>query len=180
MSAARPRVLIPAAAIARRVHALAQACAARLAREPRPLAVVLLDGAAVFAADLLRACPALDWEVCYLRVSSYGAATSPQRPAQLQGALPALTGRRALLIDDILDTGLTLAAVRRALLAAGAAEVLTCVLLDKPARRHPEGLPRADLAGFAIPPCFVVGYGLDHAGRWRHLPYIGAAPTDPC
>jgi hypoxanthine phosphoribosyltransferase len=89
--------------------------------------------------------------------------------------VPDLHGRTVVLVDDILDTGLTLAAASNAARVAGAAGVFTCVLLDKPARRRPEGLPAADLVGFRIPDRFVVGYGLDHDGRWRQLPFIGVA-----
>ncbi|MCS6969430.1 MAG: phosphoribosyltransferase family protein [Planctomycetes bacterium] len=172
-----PQPLITAAQLARRVAALGAACAAQLAAEREPLALIILDGAAVFAADLLRHCPLPQLTVASLRVASYGQGTAPQGVPRVVGELPPLRGRTVLVIDDILDTGLTLACVQRALREAGAARLVTCVLLDKPARRHPAGLARADLVGFTIPPRFVVGYGLDHGGRWRHLPYLGALPA---
>ena len=76
-----------------------------------------------------------------------------------------------LLVDDILDTGRTMQAAK---LGLRNATVRTCVLLDKPTRRVPDGLQCADYIGFTIPDNFVVGYGLDHGGRFRHLPDICA------
>ena len=81
-----------------------------------------------------------------------------------------------LIVDDILDTGRTLAAARRAV--SGAAEVKTCVLLDKPTRRIADGLQVADYIGFTVPDVFVVGYGLDWDGRLRHLPELLAVAPE--
>lgn len=173
MSAAPPPVLIPADAIARRVRALADEVSNRLRAAPAPLLLVLMDGAFVFAADLARSVHLPGLELRFVRASSYRG-TSSSGNVDL-GPLPDLAGRSVVLVDDILDTGLTLAAARCAALAAGAREVLVCVLLDKPARRREGGLATADLVGFRIPDRFVVGYGLDLDGRWRELPYVGTA-----
>lgn len=176
----QPRVLIPADAIARRVAALG----AELGRRHHggsPLLVALLDGACCFAADLARAIPLPGLELRFVRASSYRG-TSSTGTVEL-GALPALSGRAVILADDILDTGLTLAAAVAACRTAGATRIETCVLLDKPARRAVAGLARADLVGFSIPDRFVVGYGLDLDGRWRHLPAVcvldGGVPGTP-
>ncbi len=173
MSPVPPPVLIPADAIARRVRALGDDLTSLLRTDSAPILLVLMDGAFVFAADLARSVHLPGLELRFVRASSYRG-TSSGGTVQL-GPLPDLRQRSVVLVDDILDTGLTLAAMRSAALAAGARRVLACVLLDKPARRRPEGLVEADLVGFRIPDAFVVGYGLDLDGRWRELPYIGIA-----
>jgi len=172
VSAALPPVLIPADAIARRVAALADELAARLRGCEAPLLLVLMDGAFVFAADLVRRLHRPDLELRFVRASSYRGGLSTSGSVDLE-PMPDLHGRTVVLVDDILDTGLTLAAARTAALAACARTVHVCVLLDKPARRRSGGLPSADLVGFTIPDRFVVGYGLDHEGHWRQLPYVG-------
>jgi hypoxanthine phosphoribosyltransferase len=176
--APRPQVFIPARALARRVAALGAELTELLrddAAPAPPVLLVLMDGASVFAADLARRVPRDDLELRYVRASSYRGTASTGRVAL--EPLPDLAGRLVVLVDDILDTGLTLAAARRAALDAGARRVIACVLLDKPARRRPEGLPHAELTGFRIPDRFVVGYGLDLDGRWRHLPDLATLPA---
>lgn len=168
----RPRVLIPADALARRVRALGDELSVRCRDAPSPVFLVLLDGAFVFAADLVRAVHLPGLELHFVRASSYRGMNSTGTVTL--ASMPDLRGRQVVLVDDILDTGLTLAAARRAVQQAGATRVSTCVLLDKPARRRPDGLVQADLVGFRIQDVFVVGYGLDYDGRWRELPYIGA------
>jgi hypoxanthine phosphoribosyltransferase len=138
--------------------------------------VSVLKGSCVFAADLIRRIP-IPLELAFLGVSSYGSATSPG-VLQLQW-LPSraeLDGRNVLLVDDILDTGRTLEFVRSELLRLGAHEVRTCVFLDKPARRAVRIDP--DFRGFVVEDLFVVGYGLDFAGRYRNLPYVGALRSE--
>lgn len=170
----RPEVLIGAAELARRVEELAAEVAARL---PEPFTLVaLMKGALVLAADLLRA---LDHagrrpRLKLLQLASYGAHTTSAGEVRLVGAMPEVAGAHLLLVDDIQDTGRTLAAACELLRQAGAASTTTLVLLDKPTRRLVGGTP--DLVGFEIPDLFVVGYGIDHAERWRHLPFIGQAP----
>lgn len=168
----RPRVLIPADALARRVQALGDELSLRLRDAPAPLFLVLMDGAFMFAADLVRAVHLPGLELRFVRASSYRG-TSTTGTVEL-AAVPDLRGRQVVLVDDILDTGLTLAAAQRAVRDSGATQVATCVLLDKPARRRPGGLAQADMVGFRIQDVFVVGYGLDFDGRWRELPYVGA------
>lgn len=172
MSVIVPPVLIPADALARRVSAMGDELTAMLHGAQSPLLLVLMDGAFVFAADLARAVHRPDLELRFVRASSYRGGTVSSGTVALE-PMPELHGRTVVLVDDILDTGRTLAATSRAVHAACASKVLSCVLLDKPARRHPEGLAKADLVGFTIPDRFVVGYGLDHEGRFRQLPYVG-------
>ena len=135
------------------------------------VAVVLMDGAMVFAADLLRRLP-MRLQVCGVRASSYGGGTVSSGVVTVDGGnLPDVRGREVLVLDDILDTGLTLREVGRILLEAGATRVWRVVLLEKEKDR--EGGLAADFVGFPIADEFVVGYGLDYEGRYRNLPYVG-------
>lgn len=135
------------------------------------LAVALLKGSFVFTADLIRALathhahPMVD----FIALSSYGEGTTSRGTVELRHKLSLpVRGQRVLLIDDILDTGRTLQAACLILAEQGAAEVRTCVLLDKPSRRV---VPvSADYTGFEVGNVFVVGYGLDYNNRYRHLP----------
>lgn len=141
------------------------------------LAIVLANGALFFAADLLRrlSVPA---EIEVVRVASYGAGTRSNGAPEILGAFPheKICGRRVLILDDIFDTGHTLAKLRDAAKNCGAADVRIGVLLDKPARRLVPG--RADFVGFPMDDAFVVGYGLDLDGAWRTLPYIAAVSKE--
>jgi hypoxanthine phosphoribosyltransferase len=122
----------------------------------------------VRALDRAGACPRIE----FLQVSSYGFGQESSGSVKVIGGLPGtILGRTVLLVDDIQDTGRTLAFTRRMLEEHGAVRVLSCVLLDKPSRRVVDFQP--ELVGFVIPDVFVVGYGIDYAERYRHLPYIG-------
>jgi hypoxanthine phosphoribosyltransferase len=135
------------------------------------VAVVILKGAMVFMADLLRRMP-VPLEIECLNVASYHGGTESSGTVDfLDKKLPDLKGRKVLVIDDILDTGRTLHAVGKRLREHGAALVRTCVLLSKDKERAVE--VEADYTGFVIGDEFVVGYGLDYRGRYRNLPYIG-------
>ena len=137
----------------------------------RPLTLLgVLTGSIVLVGDLLRRLEG-PLEVGMVWASSYrGAVTQPGRLDLRLDLLPDLTGRDVLLVDDIFDTGRTLAALVEALRAHGAASVKTLVLLRKPARTEVALVP--DYVGFDIPDAFVVGYGLDYDGAWRNLPEI--------
>jgi hypoxanthine phosphoribosyltransferase len=112
-------------------------------------------------------------ELAFVEAASYGNGTTAQ---ELRVSfLPMdseIEGRNLLLVDDILDTGRTLVRLKQEMLARGALDVRTCVFLDKPARRSVEF--EADFRCFEVQDLFVVGYGLDFAGRYRNLPYVGA------
>ena len=111
-------------------------------------------------------------KVEFLQVSSYGLETTSSGRVKVIGNLPgSVKGRPVLLVDDIQDTGKTLEFTRDLLLENGADPVWTCALLDKPDRRAVE--IEADFVGFVIPDVFVVGYGIDYAESFRHLPFIG-------
>ena len=137
-----------------------------------PTVIAVLKGSVVFVADLIRRLP-MPLQLAFVVAESYRQGTTSGR-LEL-GALPPpaeLAGQRILLVDDILDSGRTLHAIRAEILARGAREVRTAVLLDKPARRAVA--LEADHVCFEIDDVFVVGYGLDYRGRYRNLPYVAA------
>ncbi len=171
----RPKPLLKARILQRRVRELATEIAAdhRERHGDQPLVLLaLLDGACCFAVDLARALTLSDVRLHFVRASSYGGGTVSAGRVAL-APLPDLSGQVVLIVDDILDTGRTMAAVRLALVPL---PTRTCVLLDKPTRRVPEGTLTADYIGFTIPDLFVVGYGLDYAGRYRQLPDVCVLP----
>jgi hypoxanthine phosphoribosyltransferase len=136
-----------------------------------PLLVGVLKGAFVFMADLARSID-LHVEFDFMAVASYGAATKSSGVVRIVKDLDAdLTNRHVLVVEDIVDSGLTLAYLKRNLLARHPASLEVCALLVK------QGLQRDDLdlkyVGFTIPPDFVVGYGLDAGEKYRNLPYVG-------
>ena len=165
--------LFDEAEIAARVEALAAAVAGRL---PAQFTLVgLLKGSFVFVADLARGLhrAGCSPRIEFMRVSSYGSRTTSSGIVSLMGDAPAgVKGEPVLLVDDIQDTGRTLAFTKAFLIERGAAQVWTCTLLDKPSRRE-VGDGEVDFVGFTIPDVFVVGYGIDFAERYRHLPFIG-------
>lgn len=165
-------VLFSAAEIGLRVTDLAETIARDMG--PDIAVVAVLKGSFVFTADLLRALhhcgvkPRID----FMTLSSYGTGTTSRGEVEIvRDVVDDLTGFRVLLIDDILESGRTLAFAKAHLLAQGAAEVRPCVLLDKPEKRVAP--IEADYVGFVSPDKFVVGYGLDYAHYYRELPYIG-------
>jgi hypoxanthine phosphoribosyltransferase len=134
-----------------------------------PCIVPVMDGGMIFAADLMREF-SLPVTLLPIRASSYGAGIESSGTVRLPEGIPEeVRGRDLLLVDDILDTGRTMAVLRDGLLSAGALSVRSCVLLRKEHARH----LHADYIGFEIPDSFVVGYGLDLAGLHRNLPCIG-------
>ena len=135
-----------------------------------PLLIGVLKGAAMFMADLARAI-ALPVEIDFMAVSSYGMSTKSSGVVRIVKDLDIdLTGRHVLIVEDIVDSGLTLSYLRKTLAARGAASLEVCALLVR------EGLQKTEedlrYVGFRIPPKFVVGYGLDFAEKYRNLPYV--------
>src|SRR4051812_30961576 len=163
------RTLYTAEAIAGRVAELAQAIARDYADRP-PIVVSILKGSFVFTADLARALP-LEMRIEFLGVQSYGSGTKSTGAVQItQDLTHPIEGQDILIVEDIVDTGLTLAYILSLIKARGARSVRVCALLDKPSRRRVE-VP-VDYVGFTIGDAFVVGYGLDCAERYRNLPAL--------
>lgn len=163
------RVLLDAEVIRERIRGLAREISATYG-EREITAVGVLTGAFVFLADLLRELPN-PTRVIFARACSY---RDGSRPGELEVELvgrPDLTGRDVLLVEDIVDTGRSLLRLGQVLRDAGSRSVRSVVLLDKRERREVEA--RADFTGFEVPDEFLVGYGLDYADRYRHLPYVG-------
>ncbi len=137
-----------------------------------PLLISVLKGAVFFLTDLSRAIEipiALD----FMAITSYSTARAQSGVVRLIKDLDVeITGRHVLLVEDVIDTGLTAGYLLRLLQARSPASLQICTLLDRPRRRILEALPIA-YRGFEIPDRFVVGYGLDYRERYRHLPFIG-------
>ena len=136
-----------------------------------PLFLSVLKGSFIFMADLVRSCQ-LKSDVEFIAVSSYENATTSSGRVQITHDVQQdITGRDLIIVEDILDSGNTLAFLKDYLRTKGAASITIVTLLDKPSRRVKAVKP--DLAGFVVPDEFVVGYGLDYAQEYRNLPYIG-------
>jgi hypoxanthine phosphoribosyltransferase len=170
----RPQVGIrfSAAEIATRVDEMATDLAAKLPADT--LVVSVLKGSFVFAADLIRSLSrtGADWSMDFLTLSSYGKRTSTSGNVQIvRDIVDDVRGRDVLLVDDILESGLTLSFAKNLLKERGAHRVWICTLLDKPHKRRTQ--LEADFIGFVAGDEFLVGYGLDWAHRFRGLPYIG-------
>lgn len=137
----------------------------------KPLFLGVLKGSFVFMTDLVRACQ-LKSDVEFIAVSSYQNATVSTGRVKINHDLQQdITGRHLIIVEDILDSGNTLAFLKEYFLTKGAASITIVTLLDKPARR--EKAITADFCGFTVPDEFVVGYGLDYAQLYRNIPYIG-------
>ncbi|MGI6673343.1 MAG: hypoxanthine phosphoribosyltransferase [Limnochordia bacterium] len=164
------RVLIDAEEIAHRVQELGQQISAD--HQGQKLVVIgILKGAVVFLSDLIRHIT-VPLEVDFMAISSYGAATQTSGVVQLLKDLDRpIEGEHVLIVEDIIDSGLTLSYLYQLLKSRNPASLRTAVLLDKPERRQTEFTP--DYVGFTIPDMFVIGYGLDYNHRHRELPYVG-------
>ena len=163
-------ILIPTDKLQARIREMG----AEIARDyagRRPELICVLKGAVTFMSDLMRTID-LNLSIDFIAVSSYGKGTNSTGEVKIVKDLDGpLEGRDIILVEDILDTGLTLSYLVRNFRSRGATSVKIATLLNKPGRRKVE--VRADYIGFDIPDEFVVGYGLDYAERYRNLPYIG-------
>lgn len=173
MSEAPPAVLLTEAEVARRVEALAGEIAPRI--DDDSVAVCLLTGGLWFAADLTRALARAGRTVRFdaLWLASYGDERASMGRCEVRADLQRpLAGRTALIVDDVIDTGLSLSEAHRLVRDAGARETLTAVFAAKP-----WPTPRAiepDFVAWRAPARFLVGYGMDSGGQMRGLPYVGA------
>jgi hypoxanthine phosphoribosyltransferase len=162
--------LLTEAQIQTRVHELGTQLSKDYAGQDL-VVIGLLNGVFPFFADLVRAMD-LDIDVSFMQVSSYGAGTESTGEVHILKDLDrSIQGRHALVVEDIVDTGLTLFKVRNLLQDREPESLKICTLLDKPSRRKIQ-VP-VDYIGFTIEDHFVVGYGLDLDGKLRNLPYVG-------
>ena len=164
--------LFDEAQIAARVESLAQDVVRAVGRDF--VVIGVLKGSFVFLADLVRALSRAGAapRVEFMRLASYGQSKESSGEVLLLGDVPRdFAGKPVLLVDDIVDTGLSMDYGRRLLIERHASRVWTCALLDKPSRR--KVAVAVDFVGFEIPDVFVVGYGIDFAEQYRHLSYIG-------
>ena len=140
------------------------------------LIVGILKGAVLFFSELAKKMD-LDIEMDFMSVSSYGSSSESSGAAKLLKDLDCdIKGKNVLIVEDIIDTGLTLNYLVNSLEAREPETLKTCCLLDKPSRRKVEFT--ADYIGFEAPDKFLVGYGLDYAAKYRNLPYIGVLKTN--
>jgi hypoxanthine phosphoribosyltransferase len=140
------------------------------------LLIGVLKGAVFFLADLMRQID-IPCEVDFMAVSSYGSSTDSSGVVRILKDLDApLEGRDVLIVEDIVDSGLTLQYLMRTLQTRGPASLEVCALLTKPERRKVETPAR--YVGFEIPDKFAIGYGLDYAERYRNLPYVATLALD--
>lgn len=168
------RILISQEEIAQRVKELSQQITSDYAGKELTL-VCILKGAVIFWADLCRQIqlPVLSE---FVAISSYGNRTTSSGVVKLDYDLAhSIEGKHVLIIEDIIDTGHTLAYLKENFMTRKPASLKVCALLDKPSRREIEVV--LDYVGFRIPDEFVVGYGLDCGQKYRNLPYIATLPT---
>lgn len=145
-------------------------------QDKNPLVVGILRGSAPFMMDLVRAMDCY-LEIDFMDVSSYGDELESSGNVRILKDLDTdVTGRHVLLVEDIVDSGRTLAKLLELFAARHAASVKVCTLLDKPERRVVD--VQADYVGLTVPNEFVVGYGLDYRQQYRHLPYVGVLKAE--
>jgi hypoxanthine phosphoribosyltransferase len=163
-------ILIPEEVLQDRIRDLGRRISTEY-NSKEPLLVGILTGAFVFLADLLRAI-SIPCRVDFMATASYGTGTESSGIVRILKDLDqSIEGQHVLVVDDIIDTGLTMDYLLETLKARYPASLRVCALLDKRPRRLRE-VP-LDFRGFEIPDRFVIGYGLDFAGRYRNLPFIG-------
>ncbi|GAA5110205.1 hypoxanthine phosphoribosyltransferase [Orbus sasakiae] len=165
-------VMISENDVQKRVQALGQKISEDYSKSNNELVLVgLLRGSFIFMADLSRAIT-VGHEVDFMTASSYGSAMNSNRDVKILKDLDEdIRGKDVLIVEDIIDTGNTLSKVKELLELRGPRSLEICTLLDKPSRREVD-VP-VKYIGFSIPDEFVVGYGIDYAQHYRHLPYIG-------
>lgn len=167
-------VLLSEEVLKNRVKELGQLIAANY-RGKELIAVCVLKGAVVFLSDLIREIGEdVDVKIDFLAVSSYGASTESSGVVQIQKDLSLdIQGKDVLIVEDILDTGLSLSYIKKLLEERSPSSLEICVLLDKPERRKQP--VAVQYTGFPIPNEFVIGYGVDYDGKYRHLKSIHVA-----
>lgn len=162
-------VILSRETIARRVKELADDISRDYSKDNSVVVVGILTGAAFFLTDIVRELPEdMDVRVDFMSVASYGDNTESSGVVRIFHDLKSsIEGKHVIVVEDIVDSGLTLSHLLGLLENRNPASLKVCVLLDKYERRKTE--VKVDYCGFRIPDKFVVGYGLDYAGKWRHL-----------
>lgn len=155
--------------IAKQVYRLAQDIKRDYANK-NPLFLCVLNGSFIFAADLFRACGLHDAEITFIRFKSYDGMSSTGDVKEIMGLSENITGRHILIVEDIIDSGITAAQLRKELAKQNPASVKMVSLLFKPESLTVGNAP--EYVGFEIPPKFILGYGLDLDGLARNLPDI--------
>ena len=169
------RVLFDEATVQKRVKELGVQLSLDYAGE-EPVLIGILRGVVVFMADLMRATN-LPLQVEFMEITHYGEEREKSIDV-IRDVMSELKGRHVVIVEDIVDTGLTLRYLLEHLQAKGPASLRVCTMLDKSVRRMAD-VP-LDYVGFEVPDEFVIGYGLDYGGRYRNLPYIGVLqPAEP-
>ena len=167
------RVMLDEETIAKRVKELGEQISADYDRDfnGEPVVIVcILKGACIFASDLLKKLT-VDARIDFMAVSSYGASTKSTGVVKINKDLDtSIEGKNILIVEDIIDTGLTLHYLIKSLWGRNPKSIKVCTLLDKPERRKVE--MTADYIGFEIENKFIVGYGLEYDEKYRNLPYI--------
>ena len=173
------RVVLDAATIEARVRELGARITADYAGVDEPIVLIgILRGAAIFLADLIRNMDRM-LTIDFMAVSSYGASTTSSGVVRiLKDINESIEGAHVIIVEDIVDSGLTLAYLLDLLQRRGPASLRVCAFLMKD-RPRANVLPPVDYIGFTIPDEFVIGYGLDYAGRYRNLPYLGVLHLEP-
>lgn len=165
------RVLVNQDELAQRVRALGQAIARDYA-DANPLLVCVLKGAVIFFADLIRAVEA-PLTTDFISVSSYGIGSASSGVVKITSDLSiSIEDRDVILVEDIIDSGRTISYLKRNLATRHPKSLRICTLLDKIERREVD--VELDYVGFTIPNVFIIGYGMDHDGLYRNLPYLAA------
>ena len=163
-------ILLDEEVLANRIHELGEEISTDFAGEEVTL-VGILKGASVFTSDLIRQI-SLTAYIDYMVVSSYGNSAETSGVVRILKDLEDnIEGKNIIIVEDIIDTGLTLAYLRENLLSRHPKSVKICTLLDKPARRVKE--INIDYKGFEVPDEFIIGYGIDYAEKYRNLPFVG-------
>ena len=170
------KILITKAEIEEKVRALAAQLDADY-RDKNPLMLCILKGSVLFFSDIVRNMK-IKLEIDFMAISSYGAGTTSGIVRLVKDLDRSIEGRHVVIVEDIVDTGLTLSYLKDNLAARKPASLKIATLLDKPSRRL-EGLDLPiDYKGFQVENEFVVGYGLDYAERYRNLPYVGVLKSE--
>lgn len=169
------RILFDERAILDKVEQLGRRIASDF-RDKNPLFICILKGAAMFMTDLVKRID-VPLEMDFMAISSYGSSSQSSGVVRILKDLDgSIDKRHVVIVEDIVDTGLTLKYIRDAMIHRGAGSVSIVSLFDKPSGRKVDIQP--DYFGFTVPNAFIVGYGLDYAERYRNLPFVGVLKSD--